>query len=224
MPIDKTRGLIATIQLQHSPFAPDGTRLYFRPSYKRRLNPGPRHKLRNTWMNTPLRQPLNMVTTCRLLRWAHEAFQHVIGRDQIYDVYFDDFPDITIKRMGVIVMDAVQYSPQYSTKGINYFRFQHQLDIIYGLERQMASWLEPFFRQIDQEEFEEFEGPSRIREEIAAILERPMEDDISYIYEPALELGTLWAHSDNPREYTKRPSRAQQMAEQRRRRVAQYEQ
>ena len=193
-----------TIQFFRSFNAPDGTRLFFRPEAKIRLAPGPRDKLRGKRISTPLRHPLNMLASCRLIKWAHKDFTPIVSRDQIMAHYFGDVPDMSQKRLGVIVNDAVQYSAPYNNNGEHSWRFHHQLDILYGLERQIASWLEPFLRQIEEENFEEFSGPERIDEELDYIKNRTLVEDIELIYEPAVDLSTLWAHSDNPREYAPR--------------------
>lgn len=181
---------------ERAPFDKDGQRLWFRPVTKSRMAPGPiTLGNRRKRLFTHLRHPLNMLITARLYRWARTDYHPIVNRARFTEHTFEDVPQINVMRVGVMVTDAVQYPTIYRNRGINFWRFHHRLDILYGLERQLLSWLEPFDRMVENEE-NPINSVEDLQERLQEIIKQKPHEDLEFIYQAAVEYGSLWSESE----------------------------
>lgn len=82
--------------------------------------------------------------------------------DDFHGYFFFDYPSVTKKRMGDVVINAVLYNPR-KLKGVTIsnpqkakmiYVFQDILDLQYGLEWQICSWVYKTHRPKSEEEME----------------------------------------------------------------------
>lgn len=185
--------------LNRPTIAEDGTVLYYRSRAKRRLAPGKRERgKRPRKITTPLREPMNMLISVRFYRWAKTEFRPQINKLLFVDKYFRDVRDITPMRIGMILSDALQYNPHRRLYHHNVWAFGHQLEVQYGTERQICSWLEPFLCEEGDlgRRGGHIESLQEAEEELNYIVQNTPNDDLQNIFHPARDLGDYWRSSD----------------------------
>lgn len=174
----------------------NGRPLHWRQEAKPRLAPGrlTRGKFRQT-MTTPLRYPENMITSVRLYRWAFSKdVSLTVNKNQFIYKYFRDFPDITTKRVGMILRDALNYHPHRRIRGVNCWSFHHELEVAYGTERQILSWYEDF-SAITTDTEQPVKDMEELEDDLKAIRFMSAKEDRDVFYYPALSLGAPWYSS-----------------------------
>ena len=146
-----------------------------------------------------LLDPDNVVSQMRLYRWFLAEYKRdqkrndgnwsgMILKDDLMRQCFDDWPSANKHRVGRLLRLIVQYETNVqnrSAEGGMYWRWTHALDMVYGLEHLMLTWL-PRVIEADggtcetaeeyKEELEIIQGQTREedRELIATILEKKL--------------------------------------------------
>ena len=148
----------------HTPIEADGIRLFYRTTYDiRKGNVGGHY--RGPLFIPPksndgkglfrLLDPDNIVAQMRLYRWflAEDArnrkradgnFSGLILKDDLMGQNFDDWPSANKHRVGRLLRLIVQYETNFqnrSAEGGMFWRWTHALDVVYGLEHLMLTWL-----------------------------------------------------------------------------------
>lgn len=148
----------------HTPVEADGIRLFYRTEYDiRKGNVGGHY--RGPLFIPPksndgkglfrLLDPDNVVAQMRLYRWflgeyardkkrADGNFSGMILKDDLMGQCFDDWPSANKHRVGRLLRLIVQYETNFqnrSAEGGMYWRWAHALDVVYGLEHLMLTWL-----------------------------------------------------------------------------------
>jgi len=96
--------------------------------------------------------PLNALAQIRLYRWfvrLPESAEQMVPKDWLMGQLFPDTPLVKKERIGRILTMCLQYHPNFqrnaqkATEGRNvqYWRWSHPLDVVYGLEYLMLTWL-----------------------------------------------------------------------------------
>lgn len=163
----------------------DGVRLFYRLKLK---------KYRNG-RSLNLRDPVNMIIQVRLYRWsASPDFRNMVETRLLCEDLFLDFPWMTTRQIGAVVTNAVEYrayrqrNPGRSNGPFSTFwwRFLHPMDLHYGVERMICSWLPDFVRKVSG-------GENKITDEQALLKEleklknmSPLED-VNLIFRPAVD-------------------------------------
>lgn len=164
------------------PVADGDTRLFYRTVSKKTARP----------MN--LRDPLNMVVQLRLYRWsASNDFQDCIQKDHLIQRLFSDVPDVTKVRVGRLLRDVLQYEPGFQRNpgkangpvSTFWWRFQHPLELHYGVERLITSWLEDFNILVNPDD-EPIDTEQRMMEELQCLVDQDPGDDIEFFMEEAI--------------------------------------
>lgn len=174
------------------PAEAEGTRLFYRTKHDynpRQYNPF---------------DPLNVLVQMRLYRrFLQEAeraretgeFGNLIEKDHLMNLVFFDQPRVKKQRVGRILRFCIQYEPGFQRnpaeatgwKNRFYWRWNHPLEIVYGLEYLMLGWLPAVVNADDgscntAEEYEE---------ELEIIRDQDEEDDdklLKVIMEKGLEI------------------------------------
>lgn len=176
----------------------DGTRLFYRTKHEynpRQYNPF---------------DPLNVLVQMRLYRrflQEHERaletgeFGNLIEKDRLMELVFPDQPRVKKQRVGRILRFCIQYEPGFQKnpaeatgwKSRFYWRWNHPLDIVYGLEYLMLSWL-PTVVNADDGECNTAEDYA---EELEVIRDQDAEEDealLQLIMEKGLEVRASQKH------------------------------
>ena len=130
-----------------------------------------------------------MLISIRLYRWACKDFHPLVNKVLFVDKLFGDMRNVSVIKVGIIISDALQYPAHVRTQGMNCWRFHHQLDIQYGTERQILSWVEDHSFMMDVG-FTTFTKEDYENELLVFRTDTP-EDDIA-LYEATLEKYPFW--------------------------------
>lgn len=148
----------------HTPVEADGVRLYYRTNYDvRRGNVGGHYrghafippKSNDGKGLFRLLDPDNVMAQMRLYRWflaeyerdkkrADGNFSGMISKDDLMGQNFGDWPSANKHRVGRLLRLIVQYETNFqnrSAEGGMFWRWAHPLDVVYGLEHLMLTWL-----------------------------------------------------------------------------------
>lgn len=150
--------------VHHTPIEADGKRLFYRTTYDvRRGNVGGHYKghafippKSNDGKGLfRLMDPDNVMAQMRLYRWFIAEydrdlkrddgnFSGMIQKDDLMRQNFTDWPSANKHRVGRLLRLIVQYETNFqnrSPEGGMFWRWNHPLDVVYGLEHLMLTWI-----------------------------------------------------------------------------------
>lgn len=182
------------------PITADGVRLFYRSNYDVRSGMVGGH-YRGPLFIPPkgndqkglfrLLDPDNVLAQIRLYRWFSEEyerdqkrgdgnFSNLILKDDLMGQCFEGVP-MSKHRIGRMLRMIVQYetnfqknrSPKTGNRALMYWRWTHPLDVVYGLEHLMATWL-PRVVKADGGKCETTED---LIEEFQVLLDQEQEED-----------------------------------------------
>lgn len=149
----------------HTPVMVDGKRLFYRKDYD--VHKGTVAGFYNGRMfikpketsvkgRFRLLEPSNVITQIRLYRWfiklymgqkdnGAAIFSGDVEKNEFVEECFWDYPNITKRRVGRLLRMVTQYQvstqKRVSGKSMMCWRWGHPLDIAYGLEHLILTWL-----------------------------------------------------------------------------------
>lgn len=130
----------------HRPPEADGKRLFYRTQHtfsRQKFNPF---------------DPDNITVMLRMYRWSLAEYEReqkigefggMILKDDLMRYVFPDCPNVKKQRVGKVLRLCIQYEPGFQRnpaksngwKNEFFWRWNHALDLVYGLEFLMLSWL-----------------------------------------------------------------------------------
>lgn len=149
----------------HTPPEADGIRLFYRTTYDiRKGNVGGHY---NGPMFIPpksnegkglfrLLDPDNVMAQMRMYRWflaeydrarnsGYSNFSGMIFKDDLMKQCFEDWPSANKHRVGRLLRLIIQYDTHFQNRATDNggmcWRWIHALDVVYGLEHLMHTWL-----------------------------------------------------------------------------------
>lgn len=148
----------------HTPVEADGIRLFYRSHYDIRQGNVGGHYRGHAFIPPKsndgkglfrLLDPDNVMAVMRLYRWFHGEYERdikradgnfsgMIQKDDLMGQCFADWPSANKHRVGRLLRLIVPYETNFqnrSAKGGMFWRWSHPLDMIYGLEHLMFTWL-----------------------------------------------------------------------------------
>lgn len=165
------------------PAEADGVRLFYRqvPKYnKKKYNP---------------RDPENMIIQVRLMRWAaSEEFTNVAEKNWLTGKILPDVPMPSKTRIGRILSSALPYrcnfqrnpGPGTGGRNLQFWRWQHPLEIQYGMEYMILEWL-PDFVALVSNGAESVETGEQFEEELQILMDQTYDEDLTLIRLAAID-------------------------------------
>jgi hypothetical protein len=193
------------------PIAADGVRLYYRTKYDIREGMVGGHYRGHMFIPPKnnsekglfrLMDPDNVMTCIRLYRWFLKEYERVklradgnwsglIQKDDLMNQCFQDWPSVGKHRVGRLLRLIVQYETNFQRNRTDkmatqmFWRWTHPLDIVYGLEHLMLTWLPKVVKADDgscetiDDLMEEFEIlRDQTKEEDHALIEMILEKNL----------------------------------------------